>query len=120
MTAFSATVQDFWLKQVLRPYTGEGDFGHIFDGVNAHDDAQNCLLSGLTCRGNARSGISIGGSSRVEVSSCLLGSNGAAQLRSEGHCVVDVKGCDLLGDEHGPSHRIEGGRVSIDGKRVVD
>jgi type IV secretion system protein VirB4 len=40
MTVFSATVQDAWLKQVLRPYTAEGDFGHIFDGVNEDDYAE--------------------------------------------------------------------------------
>lgn len=40
ITALSATVQDFWIKQVLRPYTAEGDFGHIFDGINEHDYAE--------------------------------------------------------------------------------
>lgn len=35
LTTFQATVQDFWIKQVLRPYTRFGDFGHIFDGVDA-------------------------------------------------------------------------------------
>jgi type IV secretion system protein TrbE len=40
LTTFQATVQDFWVKQVLRPYTHFGDFGHIFDGVDAwaYDD----------------------------------------------------------------------------------
>ena len=54
--------------------------GFQLDGVNAHDGVRDTALVGLNCRGNVRSGISIGGASRVRLDSCLVGNNGAAQL----------------------------------------
>ena len=66
------------------------------DGVNAHDGVYRATLTGLNCRGNGRSGISIGGASRVMVESCLVGNNGAAQVRTEGACHARLIGCDLL------------------------
>lgn len=53
--------------------------GYQLDGVNAHDSAFNVKLVGLTCRGNGRSGISIGGALRVELEACLVGNNGEWQ-----------------------------------------
>jgi hypothetical protein len=87
------------------------------DGVNAHDDAQRCVLAGLTCRHNARSGISVGGSSRVEINACQASGNGITQLRTEGHCVVDIQETKL-DSTTAPAYRIHGGRVSIDGQPV--
>ncbi len=52
--------------------------GFQLDGVNAHDGVEECLLSGLTCRGNGRAGVAVMGASRVELSGCLIGDNGAA------------------------------------------
>jgi hypothetical protein len=66
------------------------------DGVNAHDSVFGATLIGLTCRGNARSGVSIGGASQVQLDGCLLGNNGAAQLRTEGPSHTGIKNCDLL------------------------
>jgi parallel beta-helix repeat protein len=91
--------------------------GYRLDGVNAHDDAQRCVLAGLTCRHNARSGISVGGSSRVEITDCQASGNGVTQLRTEGHCVVTVQDSKLANDAT-PAYRAEGGRLSIDGQRV--
>jgi hypothetical protein len=91
--------------------------GYRLDGVNAHDDAQRCVLAGLVCRNNARSGISVGGSSRVDITSCQAGGNGVTQLRTEGHCVVQVQESKLVGDS-GPAYRAEGGRLIIDGQRI--
>jgi hypothetical protein len=70
--------------------------GYQLDGVNAHDNAFDVALVGLNCRGNGRSGISIGGASRVTVDSCLVGNNGAAQLRTEGYCKARIVNCDLI------------------------
>jgi parallel beta-helix repeat protein len=91
--------------------------GYRLDGVNAHDDAQRCVLTGLTCRNNARSGISVGGSSRVDISACQASGNGVTQLRTEGHCVVQVQETKLASDTV-PAYRAEGGRLSIDGQKV--
>lgn len=70
--------------------------GYQLDGVNAHDSAFNVKLVGLTCRGNGRSGISIGGASRVELEACLVGNNGEAQVRTEGYSHTKIVNCTLL------------------------
>ena len=93
--------------------------GYRLDGVNAHDDAQRCILAGLTCRNNARSGISVGGSSRVEITACQASGNGVTQLRTEGHCVVNVEGSKFGGA--GPSaYQRDGGRLLIDGQKLSE
>lgn len=86
--------------------------GFQLDGINAHDGVVNTTLSGLTCRGNARSGISIGGASRVAVEACLVGNNGAAQVRTEGACRAELDGCDLLDNTAPPIVR-DGGKVVV-------
>ncbi len=87
--------------------------GFRLDGVNAHDGVFQTRLVGLTCRGNGRSGISVGGASRVTVESCLVGNNGRAQLRSEGFSHTRIVGCDLL-DNTAPKIVRDGGEVSVD------
>ncbi len=86
--------------------------GFQLDGVNAHDGVRRALLTGLTCRGNGRSGISVGGASQVVVESCLIGNNGAAQVRSEGVSHVELTGCDLL-DNTAPKVVRDGGEVLV-------
>jgi len=54
------------------------------DGVNAHDGVLDTNLVGLTCRGNGRSGISVGGLPVSALTACLVGDNGEAQVRTEG------------------------------------
>ncbi|MCU0982394.1 MAG: right-handed parallel beta-helix repeat-containing protein, partial [Pirellulaceae bacterium] len=88
--------------------------GFQLDGINAHDNVFGATLDGLTCRGNARSGISVGGASRVRIQRCLVGNNGAAQLRTEGHCVVQLVDCQLL-DNTAPAIVNEGGRIEAAG-----
>jgi hypothetical protein len=85
--------------------------GFQLDGVNAHDGVFDATLSGLTCRGNARSGISIGGASRVLIENCLCGNNGHAQLRTEGQSHTRIVNSELL-DNTAPALRREGGRVT--------
>jgi len=86
--------------------------GFQLDGVNAHDGVQGATLAGLNCRGNGRSGISIGGASRVRIESCLVGNNGAAQVRTEGACHAQLVGCDLL-DNTAPKIVRDGGKVVV-------
>jgi len=88
--------------------------GFQLDGINAHDKAFNVRILGATCRGNGRSGISIGGSSQVKVTESLLGNNGAAQLRTEGHSLAEVVACEILAHT-APSIVRDGGDVTIDG-----
>ncbi len=84
--------------------------GFQLDGISAHDSVFDASLIGLTCRGNARSGISVGGASRVRITDSLLGNNGVAQLRTEGHSHTYLKNCDLL-DNSAPPLANEGGVV---------
>ncbi len=86
--------------------------GFQLDGVNAHDKAFDVLLSGLNCRGNGRSGISVGGASRVTIDSCLVGNNGAAQVRTEGYSETRLVNNDLLDNTAPPLVR-DGGEVII-------
>jgi antitoxin (DNA-binding transcriptional repressor) of toxin-antitoxin stability system len=87
--------------------------GYQLDGVNAHDNAFDVALVGLNCRGNGRSGISVGGASRVIIDSCLVGNNGAAQVRTEGYCRVRIVNSDLLGNTAPPLVQ-EGGDVIVE------
>jgi hypothetical protein len=74
------------------------------DGINAHDGVVDAWLHRLTCRGNARSGLSVGGASRVQVSQCLLGGNGEAQLRTEGYSQTRISGSQLVDGSAPPVH----------------
>jgi hypothetical protein len=87
------------------------------DGVNAHDNVFDSQMLGLTARGNGRSGISVGGASRVRIEACLVGNNGLAQVRTEGWCQVEVRQSDLIPNT-APGWVVEGGRLTIDGRRV--
>ena len=87
--------------------------GFQLDGINAHDSVFDATLVGLTCRGNGRSGISIGGASRVNLVACLVGNNGAAQVRTEGFSKTQITNCDLIDAPHAPALVQEGGRVSM-------
>lgn len=70
--------------------------GFQLDGINAHDSVFNTRLVGITARGNGRSGISIGGASRVTLEACLVGNNGLAQVRTEGYSQTKLINCNLL------------------------
>ena len=85
------------------------------DGINCHDSAFDTTLVGLTCRGNGRSGISVGGACRVTVAACLVGNNGQAQVRTEGNCHVEIVNSTLL-ENSAPALVREGGRVAVTGE----
>jgi hypothetical protein len=89
--------------------------GFQLDGINAADGAFDVLLSGVTCRGNGRSGVSVGGSSRVAVKDSVLGDNGLAQLRTEGYSHTTVENTQLLPNT-APAVSREGGELTIDGQ----
>ena len=88
--------------------------GFQLDGVNAHDGVYQASLMGLTCRGNGRSGISIGGASRVKIDGCLVGNNGEAQVRTEGFSRTEIIATELL-DSTAPGlvKDGDGGKVTV-------
>jgi hypothetical protein len=64
--------------------------GFWIDGANCHDNVRRADLVRLVAKENGRSGISIGGSSRVRVEGCTAADNGVAQLRVEGYASADL------------------------------
>ena len=89
--------------------------GFQLDGINVHNDA-DCRLESVTSRGNGRSGVSVGGSSRVEIMDCLLGNNGQSQLRTEGFSHTKVTDTEIL--EHtDPAIDRQGGQLEIKDSR---
>lgn len=87
--------------------------GFQLDGINAHDGVFGASFIGVTCRGNARSGISVGGASRVRLDGCVVGNNGAAQLRTEGYSHTRVINSHLLDNTAPPVVR-KGGTVHVE------
>jgi hypothetical protein len=98
---------------VIRDLTVQG---YQLDGVNAHDSAFDVSIGELIARGNGRSGVSVGGASRVRLEACLVGNNGAAQLRSEGFSHTHVLNSDLL-ENTAPAIVQEGGEVTVEDNR---
>ena len=93
--------------------------GFQLDGINAHEGVFQSQLIRVTARGNGRSGISIGGASRVKLDACVAGNNGAAQIRTEGWSSVELVACDLI-DTSAPGLVREGGRVTVNGTKLPD
>jgi hypothetical protein len=84
--------------------------GFYLDGVNAHDTVRTTDLIAITAKDNGRSGISIGGACRVRVDTCSLAGNGAAQLRTEGYCIVRTI-ANSIDPATAPALVQEGGRI---------
>lgn len=90
--------------------------GFRLDGVNAHDNAFEVQLVALTCRANGRSGVSVGGASRVSLQQCRLRDNATAQLRTEGWSHTQVVQSELP-DGPGQAWTMDGGQLTIDGQQ---
>ena len=86
--------------------------GFQLDGINAHDGVSETTLKDVIARGNARSGVSVGGASQLMIQESTLGDNGAAQLRTEGFSQTRVIASTLL-DHTAPAVLHEGGHVQI-------
>ncbi len=84
--------------------------GFQLDGINAHNDARRISIVGVTCRGNGRSGIAVGGASLVDIDSCLLGNNGRAQLLTLPYSETHLRKTELLSNT-APGWVNRGGRV---------
>lgn len=91
--------------------------GFQLDGVNAADNVRDCKLRGLVLRGNGRAGLTVAGSSRVELAGSTLGDNGDSQLRCEGWSHTAIVASQLL-DNTAPALDYAGGTVDVDGARL--
>jgi hypothetical protein len=92
--------------------------GFHIDGCNAADGVRFAILRGLTCRANGRNGISVNGSSRVDIDQCVLTENGQAQLRVDDQSHATVIASRLL-DNTAPAWVQDGGELTIDGRRTA-
>jgi hypothetical protein len=90
--------------------------GFQVDGINLSNSAREVLLSGVTCRGNGRNGLVVGGASSVAIRESLLGDNGQAQLLTLPYSETLLTKTHLLSNS-APGWVDQGGRVVIDGKR---
>jgi hypothetical protein len=94
--------------------------GFQIDGINAHDGVRHCELIGVTSRGNGRSGVAVGGSSKLRLDGCLIGDNGEAQLRAEGLATLTVDDSELV-DNTAPAVVHEGqSQVEVRQARMSD
>lgn len=84
--------------------------GFWLDGVNCHDNVRRTDLVGLTTKENGRSGISVGGASRVRLDTCAAAGNGEAQVRTEGYSIVHMLN-NTLDPTTAPAMFREGGRI---------
>jgi len=91
--------------------------GFQLDGINAVDGVRDCRLQNVVCRGNGRAGLTVAGSSQVDLVGSLLGNNGEAQLRTEAWSLTRVAGSQLLDNTAPPLVRV-GGRILVDGEPV--
>jgi hypothetical protein len=91
--------------------------GFQLDGISAFNSARDVTIAGVTCRGNGRSGIAVGGASQVLISACLLGDNGEAQLLTLPCSETGIQDTALLSNT-APGWVDRGGRVYVDGRRV--
>ena len=90
--------------------------GFQVDGISLSNSAREVLLSGVTCRGNGRSGVVVGGASSVTIRASLLGDNGQAQLLTLPYSETRLFNTHLLSNT-AAGWVDQGGRVYSDGKR---
>ena len=91
--------------------------GFRIDGINAYNSAREVYIKGVTSRGNGRSGITVGGASKVEIDVCVVGNNGRAQLLTLPHSETSVRNSQLFANT-APARVDRGGRVYIGGKYI--
>jgi len=109
-------------RVVIRDLTVKG---FKLDGINAHDNAMDCVLAEINAVANGRSGISIGGASRVHVVDCLARDNGVAQLRTEGWSTTKLVRTKLV-STNGPlwsrdaTQHGQGARLFVDDQRQTE
>lgn len=91
--------------------------GFQLDGISAFNSAKMVMLHHLTCRGNGRSGVLVGGASHVSLESCLMGNNGTAQLLTLPWSETYLSQSELVSNT-APAWVTQGGRVFLNGKEI--
>ncbi len=91
--------------------------GFQLDAINACNSAQDVVLQQVTCRGNGRAGVAVGGASLVTIESSLVGNNGEAQLLTSPYSETFVRQSNLLSNT-APAWLDRGGAVILDGNEI--
>jgi parallel beta-helix repeat protein len=91
--------------------------GFQIDGISLANSARNVSLVSVTCRGNGRCGISVGGASSTTLDECLVGDNGQAQLLTLPCSETHIRNSRLLSNT-APGWMDQGGRVYLDDRQV--
>lgn len=91
--------------------------GFHLDGINALESCRMVRVLRVTCRGNGRSGIAVGGASLVGIEQGLIGDNGFAQLLTRPWSETHLRSTELVSNT-APAWVDEGGRVFRDGKEI--
>ena len=93
--------------------------GFQLDGINAHDNAFECVLSKVTSTANGRSGVSAGGSSRLHLTECELYDNADSQFRAEGWSTTNLYGTKLVSNEV-PAWKREANQYQRGARLIID
>jgi len=91
--------------------------GFQIDGIALANSARDVSLVSVTCRGNGRCGISVGGASSARIDDALLGDNGQAQLLTFAYSETSIRNSHLL-VKTAPGWVDQGGRVFLGNQRV--
>lgn len=93
--------------------------GFQLDGINAHDGTESVSIRRCKLRGNGRSGLSVGGASKIRFIESISGNNYVAQVRTESRGRVNIDACRLLQSAlYGPATESVGGEILIDDSGV--
>ncbi len=92
--------------------------GYHLDGIHALESCRMVRIHRVTCRGNGRSGIAVGGASLVDIEQGLIGDNGFAQLLTRPDSETHLRNTELLSNT-APAWVDEGGKVFRDGQEIV-
>jgi hypothetical protein len=93
--------------------------GFQLDGINAHNSAREVRLSGVTLRGNGRSGLTVGGASRLEIDLSTIGNNARAQVLSLPYSETSIRNSNVFSNT-APAWVDRGGKMYVDGHKVED
>ncbi|MEN6451313.1 MAG: right-handed parallel beta-helix repeat-containing protein, partial [Thermoguttaceae bacterium] len=91
--------------------------GFQLDGISAFNSVRGVSLVNVTCRGNGRSGVTVGGASAATIANSLLANNGTAQLLTLPYSETRLAATHLLSNS-APGWVEQGGRVFLNGKRI--
>jgi hypothetical protein len=86
--------------------------GFRLDGISIFNSDRHVSLVDVTCRGNGRNGLTVGGASLANIDRSLLGDNGEAQLLTLPYSETHVRNTHLLGNT-APGWVDHGGRVYL-------